>query len=115
MKAVDGVSFELYKGETLGIVGESGCGKSTVARLINQLISPTEGMVEFKGTDLASLNTKDIRVARKSIQMVFQNPYASLDPRKTIEYLIAEPLVIHGIGDDASRKSVLLNYLKQLD
>ncbi|WP_312128104.1 ABC transporter ATP-binding protein [Lysinibacillus capsici] len=112
VKAVDGVSFELYKGETLGIVGESGCGKSTVARLINQLISPTEGIVEFKGTDLASLNSKDIRSARKSIQMVFQNPYASLDPRKTIEYLIAEPLVIHGIGDEASRKKRVVELLE---
>lgn len=108
------MSFDLFKGETLGIVGESGCGKSTVARLINQLITPTEGVVEFNGTDLASLNAKEIRSARKSIQMVFQNPYASLDPRKTIEYLIAEPLVIHGIGDDASRKNVLLTYLRRL-
>jgi len=112
VKAVDGVSFELFKGETLGIVGESGCGKSTVARLINQLIAPTEGIVEFKGTDLASLNTKDIRSARKSIQMVFQNPYASLDPRKTIEYLIAEPLVIHGIGDESSRKKRVMELLE---
>jgi len=112
VKAVDGVSFELYKGETLGIVGESGCGKSTVARLINQLITPTEGIVEFNGTNLANLNTKDIRSARKSIQMVFQNPYASLDPRKTIEYLIAEPLAIHRIGDDASRKKRVIELLE---
>ncbi|MET4562031.1 ABC transporter ATP-binding protein [Lysinibacillus parviboronicapiens] len=112
VKAVDGVSFELYKGETLGIVGESGCGKSTVARLINQLITPTEGTVEFNGIDLASLSTKEIRSARKSIQMVFQNPYASLDPRKTIEYLIAEPLAIHGIGDEASRKQRVVDLLE---
>lgn len=104
VKAVDGVSFEVYRGETLGIVGESGCGKSTMARLINQLIRPTSGSVEFKGQDLAKLGTAEIRSSRKSIQMVFQNPYASLDPRKTIEQLIMEPLVIHGIGDKGSRK-----------
>ncbi|EGQ26395.1 dipeptide ABC transporter ATP-binding protein [Mammaliicoccus sciuri] len=104
VKAVDGVSFDVFKGETLGIVGESGCGKSTLARLINQLISPTSGSVEFKGKDLASLGIKEIRSARKSIQMVFQNPDASLDPRKTIESLIAEPLVIHKIGTKESRR-----------
>ncbi|WP_257348197.1 ABC transporter ATP-binding protein [Pseudalkalibacillus decolorationis] len=105
VKAVDGVSFDVFRGETLGVVGESGCGKSTMARLINQLILPTEGRVEFKGKDLASLGTKEIRSARKSIQMVFQNPYASLDPRKTIEQLIIEPLVIHNIGDKSLRKN----------
>ncbi|MET3655450.1 ABC transporter ATP-binding protein [Sporosarcina psychrophila] len=104
VKAVDGVNFDVYKGETLGIVGESGCGKSTLARLINQLVHPSAGSVEFKGKDLATLSAKDVRAARKSIQMVFQNPDASLDPRKTIEFLIAEPLVIHNIGTKESRK-----------
>ena len=104
VKAVDGVNFDVYKGETLGIVGESGCGKSTLARLINQLVHPSTGSVEFKGKDLATLSAKDVRAARKSIQMVFQNPDASLDPRKTIEFLIAEPLVIHNIGTKESRK-----------
>lgn len=104
VKAVDGVNFDVYKGETLGIVGESGCGKSTLARLINQLVHPSAGSVEFQGKDLATLSAKDVRAARKSIQMVFQNPDASLDPRKTIEFLIAEPLVIHNIGTKESRK-----------
>ncbi|MCH6264964.1 ABC transporter ATP-binding protein [Neobacillus citreus] len=103
VKAVDGVSFDVFRGETLGIVGESGCGKSTMARLINQLIRPTEGKVLFKGQDLAAMGPKEIRDSRKSIQMVFQNPYASLDPRKTIKQLIAEPLEIHKVGDKASR------------
>jgi len=103
VKAVDGVSFEVFRGETLGIVGESGCGKSTMARLINQLIRPTEGKVLFKGKDLAVMETKDIRAIRKSVQMVFQNPYASLDPRKTIKQLISEPLEIHKVGTKQSR------------
>ncbi|MCM3763800.1 ABC transporter ATP-binding protein [Neobacillus niacini] len=103
VKAVDGVNFEVFRGETLGIVGESGCGKSTMARLINQLIRPTEGKVLFNGQDLAVMGTKDIRATRKSIQMVFQNPYASLDPRKTIKQLIAEPLEIHNVGTKQSR------------
>ncbi|MBM4761262.1 dipeptide ABC transporter ATP-binding protein [Bacillus sp. B15-48] len=103
VKAVDGVSFEVFRGETLGIVGESGCGKSTMARLINQLIRPTEGKVLFKGQDLAVMETKEIRAIRKSIQMVFQNPYGSLDPRKTIKQLIIEPLDIHNVGTKQSR------------
>ncbi|MEI2400964.1 ATP-binding cassette domain-containing protein, partial [Paenibacillus phytohabitans] len=105
VKAVDGVSFDVFPGETLGIVGESGCGKSTMARLVNQLITPTSGTVEFKGKDLVTLDSKQLRKARKSIQMVFQDPYASLDPRKTIGQLIEEPLVIHQIGDKQSRKA----------
>jgi len=103
VKAVDGVSFDVYKGETLGIVGESGCGKSTMARLINQLIRPTEGNVIFKGQDLAKMTVKELRGSRKSIQMVFQNPYASLDPRKTIRQLLSEPMEIHQVGTRQSR------------
>lgn len=112
VKAVDGVNFDVYKGETLGIVGESGCGKSTLARLVNQLIHPSNGSVEFRGKDLATLSPKDIRATRKSIQMVFQNPDASLDPRKTIEFLIAEPLVIHKIGTKVSRRKRVLELLE---
>jgi peptide/nickel transport system ATP-binding protein/oligopeptide transport system ATP-binding protein len=112
VKAVDGVSFEVFRGETLGIVGESGCGKSTMARLINQLIRPTEGKVLFKGQDLAVMGTNEIRASRKSIQMVFQNPYASLDPRKTIKQLIAEPMEIHNVGSKQSRKERVYNLLE---
>ncbi|RDU35240.1 peptide ABC transporter substrate-binding protein [Neobacillus piezotolerans] len=112
VKAVDGVSFDVYPGETLGIVGESGCGKSTMARLINQLIRPTDGKVLFKGQDLANLAEKDLRDSRKSIQMVFQNPYASLDPRKTIRQLLSEPLEIHRVGDRKSRNERVMELLE---
>jgi len=111
VKAVDGVSFEVFRGETLGIVGESGCGKSTMARLINQLIRPTEGKVLFNGKDLALMGTKEIRSSRKNIQMVFQNPYASLDPRKSIGDLIAEPLEIHHVGNKKMQKERVLELL----
>ncbi len=103
VKAVDGVSFEIFPGETLGIVGESGCGKSTMARLVNQLITPTEGSVELEGENLVGMDKEKLRTSRKKIQMVFQDPYASLDPRKTVGELIAEPLAIHKVGNKASR------------
>ncbi|AST93881.1 peptide ABC transporter substrate-binding protein [Sutcliffiella cohnii] len=105
VKAVDGVSFDVFPGETLGIVGESGCGKSTMARLVNQLITPSGGTVEFKGENLVGMEGKKLRDYRKSIQMVFQDPFASLDPRKTIGQLIAEPLVIHSIGNKETRSA----------
>lgn len=104
VKAVDGVSFDVFPGETLGVVGESGCGKSTMARLVNQLIAPTEGTVELNGENLVNMNKEKLRVFRKTIQMVFQDPFASLDPRKSVGELIAEPLVIHKIGNKTSRK-----------
>lgn len=104
VKAVDGVSFDVFKGETLGIVGESGCGKSTMARLITQLIRPTAGSVLFKSKDLVTLSEQEMKKERKSIQMIFQNPYASLDPRKTVEQLIMEPLLIHGVGTKLEQK-----------
>lgn len=104
VKAVDGLDFDVFPGETLGIVGESGCGKSTMARLVNQLITPSAGTVEFKDENLVGMNSKDLRASRKSIQMVFQDPYASLDPRKTVSQLISEPLVIHKVGDKVSQR-----------
>lgn len=112
VKAVDSVSFDVMPGETLGVVGESGCGKSTMARLVNQLIPPSSGTVEFRGENLVGMDAKKLRETRKSIQMVFQDPYASLDPRKTVGELIAEPLVIHRIGDKASQKKRVLELLE---
>lgn len=99
VKAVDNVSFDIFKGETLGLVGESGCGKSTTGRLILNLITPTQGEVLFEGKNLYHLNNKAMRSMRRDMQIVFQDPYASLNPRMNISDIIREPMVVHGIGD----------------
>ncbi|MDQ0156180.1 ABC transporter ATP-binding protein [Robertmurraya andreesenii] len=104
VKAVDDVSFYVKKGETLGLVGESGCGKSTTGRALMRLIEPTEGQVLFEGKDLTKLNAEEMRRMRKEIQMVFQDPFASLNPRHTIQKILEEPLIVHGIKDKMERK-----------
>lgn len=113
VKAVEDVSFELYKGETLGIVGESGCGKSTLGRSVLRLIEPTEGEIIFDDTDLMKLHGRELRKKRKKMQMMFQDPYASLNPRMTIGEIIAEPLLIQKIYDD--RTEVREHVLKTME
>lgn len=95
--AVDGVSFNLKKGKTLGLVGESGCGKSTCARTIIRIYDPTEGQIILNGTDITNMNQKQLKPYRKNMQMIFQDPYASLNARMTVRDIIAEPLLAHGI------------------
>lgn len=95
VRAVDGVSLSIQKGETMGLVGESGCGKSTTGRMIMRLLAPTEGEIWFNGKDISKLNDKQLQDTRKELQMIFQDPYASLNPRMNIGEIIAEPLIIH--------------------
>jgi len=104
-RAVDDVSFEIAEGETLGLVGESGSGKSTTGYCILQLLKPTEGTINFMGTELTELGREDMRRMRRELQIVFQDPYASLDPRMTVGDIVAEPLVVHSIGTRRDRRS----------
>jgi len=104
VRAVDGVSFTLHRGETLGLVGESGCGKTTTGRCILQLERATNGSVVFEGRDLTTLDETELRPVRRQIQVIFQDPYSSLNPRMTVGQIIAEPLAVHGIVPDATRR-----------
>jgi oligopeptide/dipeptide ABC transporter ATP-binding protein len=112
--AVSGVSFSIAHGETLGLVGESGCGKSTTGRSVLQLVKPTSGSVRFEGTELTGLSTSEMRKVRRDMQVVFQDPFASLDPRLPIGEAIAEPLYIHGIGDRSAVNRQVADMLKMV-
>ena len=116
VKAVDDVSFDVYPGETLGLVGESGCGKTTLGRTLLRLIEPTAGNIIFKGKNLVQLNNDDMRAVRKDLQIIFQDPYSSLNPRITIGEAIMEPMQVHKIlANDKERKGKVLELLKRVN
>src|SRR6266511_5893888 len=114
VRAVDGVSFEIFRGETLGLVGESGCGKSTVGRCLLRLIEPTAGKIEFEGRDVLSLGKTEMREIRREMQIVFQDPYASLNPRMKVGDIVGEPLVIHKVGTKKERRDRVAELLKKV-
>ena len=110
--AVDDVSFAVREGETLGLVGESGCGKSTLGRTIVRLLEPTDGQIVFRGSSIEKLGPRHLRPLRREMQMVFQDPYASLNPRKRVGSIIGDPLKIHGLGDKKERKAQVEDLLE---
>ena len=111
IKAVDGVSFSIQRGETLGLVGESGCGKTTTGRCILQLEKPTAGEIFFEGRDLATLAEGELRKVRRRLQVIFQDPYSSLNPRMTVGQIISEPLAVHGIVPDRAARATRVREL----
>ncbi len=111
VKAVEQINLDIYKGETLGLVGESGCGKSTLGRSMIRLYEPTSGEVQFRGKDFLKLNGPELRASRRNIQMIFQDPYASLDPRMTVGQILQQPLDVHSIGTLLERKKRVFELL----
>jgi ABC-type dipeptide/oligopeptide/nickel transport system ATPase component len=114
VRAVDGVSFTVEAGETVGLVGESGCGKSTVARALVRLVRPTAGHIRFEGAELTGLSDQDFNAVRPHLQMVFQDPVESLNSRHTVGEILTEPFEIHGVGDAASRRASVLALLEKV-
>ncbi len=114
LRAVDGVSFTVAAGETVGLVGESGCGKSTLGKTLLRLVAPTSGHIRFNGADVGSLSEKALRPYRRQVQMVFQDPFGSLNPRQTIRDILEGPLAVHGLGDKAARAASLAAILDRV-
>ncbi len=114
VRAVDGVSFDIVSGETLGLVGESGCGKSTVGRCLLRLHEPTSGDVLFEGKNIVGLPNRDMQLLRREMQIIFQDPYSSLNPRLSIRSIVSEPLKIHGIGNKAEQKERVADLLSNV-
>src|SRR5207253_8470715 len=114
VRAVDGVTFEILQGETLGLVGESGCGKSTVGRCVLRLIEPTSGEIRFEGKDVRALGKTELRELRREMQIIFQDPYASLNPRMKVRDIVAEPLLIHGLGGKEERRAKVADLLRKV-
>ena len=114
LRAVDDVDFEVAAGETLGLVGESGCGKSTVGRMLLRLIEPTSGSIVFEGEDLLKLKPEALRAKRRHLQIIFQDPYGSLSPRMSVEQIIGEGLVVHGIGEPEERARMIADAMTEV-
>ena len=115
VRAVDGLSFDVKRGEALGIVGETGCGKSTTARLMNRLLEPTSGSIKIEGQEIADLARRKLKPLRREVQMIFQDPYSSLNPRKTVGSIISEPFIIHRINKgEGNRKRAVQDLMEQV-
>ena len=114
VRAVDGISLEVRRGESLGLVGETGCGKSTTARLISRLLEPTSGTIAFDGHDISHLRGAGLKGLRREVQMIFQDPYSSLNPRKTVGSIVGEPFAIHGTLRGAARKRAVQELMEQV-
>jgi peptide/nickel transport system ATP-binding protein len=114
VRAVDDVSLEIGEGETVALVGESGCGKSTLGKSLMRLVNPSSGRVTFKGRDVSAMSAKELRSIRRNIQMIFQDPFASLNPRQTIRAILTAPLAVHGVGDRRRRDQIAASMVEHV-